>query len=116
MSAFRDFVFDNYSYPDIIDMWNGFCEVNRYYGSYIHYMSDFMLIMGNEFDEIFPKIEEFSLNHKYFVEDDSRHLNSYYDAKSAVNAVVEFDDMEDYLIERPFDRDMEDYIEEHELD
>lgn len=116
MNEFKKFVFDNYSYPDIIDMWNEFCEVNRYYGSYIHYMSDFMLIMGNEFDEIFPKIEEFSLNHKYFVEDDSRHLNSYYDAKSAVNAVVEFDDMENYLIERPFDRNMEDYIEEHELD
>ena len=116
MSEFRDFVFDNYSYSDIIDMWNEFCEVNHYYGSCIHYMSDFMLIMGNEFDEIFPKIEEFSLNHKYFVEDDSEHLNSYSNAKSAVNAVVEFEDMEDYLIERPFDRNMEDYIEEHELD
>lgn len=116
MSAFRDFVFDNYSYSDIIDMWNEFCQVNSYYGSYIHDMMSFMEIMGNEFDEIFPKIEEFSLNHKYFVEDDSEHLNSYYDAKSAVNAVVEFDDMENYLIERPFDRNMEDYIEEHELD
>lgn len=116
MSEFRDFVFDNYSYSDIIDMWNGFCQVNSYYGSYIHDMTSFMEIMGNEFDEIFPKIEEFNLNHAYFVEDDSEHLNSYYDAKSAVNAVVEFDDMENYLIERPFDRNMEDYIEEHELD
>lgn len=116
MSEFRDFVFDNYSYSDIIDMWNGFCEVNNYYGSYIHDMSDFMMLMGNEFDEIFPKIEEFSLNDEYFVEDDSEHLNSYRYAESAVNAVVEFDDMKNYLLEYPFDRNMEDYIEEYELD
>ncbi len=115
MSAFRDFVFDNYSYPDIIDMWNGFCQVNSYYGSYIHNMSDFMMLMGNEFDEIFPKIEEFNLNHEYFVEDDLEHLNSYHCAESAVNAVVEFDDMENYLIEHPYDVQMEDYIEEYEL-
>lgn len=110
MSAFKDFVYDNYSYADIIDMWNGFCEVNSYYGSYIHDMSDFALNMGNAFDEIFPKIEEFSLN------DDLEHLNSYRYAESAVNAVVEFDDMENYLIENPFDVRMEDYIEEHELE
>lgn len=116
MSEFRDFVFDNYSYSDIIDMWNGFCEVNSYYSSYIHDMSDFLMLMGNEFDEIFPKIGEFNLNHKYFVENDLNHLNSYRYAESAVNAIVEFDDMEDYLIEHPFDRNMENYIEEHELD
>lgn len=116
MSAFREFVYNNYSYSDIIDMWNGFCEVNNYYSSYIHDMSDFMMLMGNEFDEIFPKIEEFSLNDEYFVEDDSEHLNSYRYAESAVNAVVEFEDMENYLIENPFDMAMEDYIEEHELD
>lgn len=116
MSAFREFVYNNYSYSDIIDMWNGFCEVNNYYGSYIHDMVDFALNMGNAFDEIFPKIEEFSLDDGYFVEDDLERLNSYRYAKDAVDAVVEFDDMENYLIEHPFDRNMEDYIEEHELD
>lgn len=116
MSAFKDFVFDNYSYADIVEMWNGFCEINSYYGSYIHDMIDFMSIIGNEFDEIFPKIEEFSLNDDYFVENDLEHLNSYPSAESAVNAVVEFDDMENYLIENPFDVQMEDYIEEHGLE
>lgn len=116
MSAFKDFVYDNYSYADIIDMWNGFCEVNSYHGSYIHDMSDFAFNMGNAFDEIFPKIKEFSLDDDYFVEDDLEHLNSYRYAESAVNAVVEFEDMENYLIENPFDRNMEDYIEEHGLE
>ena len=45
MSEFRDFVFDNYSYSDIIEMWNGFCQVNSYYGSYVHDMSDFIMLM-----------------------------------------------------------------------
>lgn len=116
MSAFKDFVYDNYSYSDIIDMWNGFCEVNGYYGSYIHDMSDFMFNMGNEFDEIFPKIEEFNLNDKYYVEDDLERLNSYRYDESVVNAVVVFEDMENYLIENPFDVQMEDYIEEHGLE
>lgn len=116
MSAFREFVYNNYSYSDIIDMWNGFCEVNNYYGSYIRDMVDFTLNMGNAFDEIFPKIEEFSLDDGYFVEDDLGRLNSYRYAGLAVDAVVDFDDMENYLIEHPFDRNMEDYIEEHELD
>lgn len=116
MSAFREFVYNNYSYSDIIDMWNGFCEVNGYYSSYIYDMVDFMSIMGNEFDEIFPKIEEFRLTDDYFVRDDLEHLNSYCFAEDAVDAIVDFDDMENYLIEHPFDRNMEDYIEEHELD
>lgn len=116
MSEFRDFVFDNYSYSDIIDMWNGFCQVNRYYGDYIYDMTEFSTVVGNEFDEIFPMLEEFKLSDEYFTRDDLGHINSYSIAGNAVDAVVEFDDMENYLIERPYDVQMEDYIEEHELD
>lgn len=115
MSEFKNFVYDNYSNADIVDMWNEFCEANGYYGDYIHDMIDFATIVGNEFDEIFPRIKEFSLNDNYFVEDDLEYLNSYHDAKTAVNAIVEFEDMENYLIENPFDATMEEYVEEHEL-
>ena len=104
---------------EIIDIWNEYCDANRYYDNRIHSMDVF-----DEFFESYTPLEiadmisyngsDYQRNADYFTYDEvCNDLHTYYSASGAVDGAVERDDLIEWL-ERSgrWEDFLSDYIEE----
>ena len=104
---------------EIIDIWNEYCDANRYYDNRIHSMDVF-----DEFFESYTPLEiadmvsyngsDYQRNADYFTYDEvSNDLHTYYSASGAVDGAVERDDLIEWLERSGQWEDLlSDYIEE----
>lgn len=104
---------------EIIDIWNEYCDANRYYDNRIHSMD----VFDEFFDSYTPTQiadmvsyngSDYQRNADYFTYDEvCNDLRTYYSASGAVDGAVERDDLIEWL-ERSgqWEDFLSDYIEE----
>lgn len=104
---------------EIIDIWNEYCDANRYYSNRIHNIDIFDEYFDNYTpleiaDMISYNGSDYQRNADYFTYDEvCNDLHTYYSASGAVDGAVERDDLIEWLERSGQWEDLlSDYIEE----
>ena len=113
IAIFIEFIRDNYSRTDIINLWNKYCEAENKPSEIIYPMEQFVATFGDSFQQIFPRIIRFSVDDKYFQETDNGLIFTYADESHVLEKVINLVDLLPWLVENPQDDKMKVYIEEN---
>lgn len=88
---------NEYSSYGIIQLWNTFSMNEGYDDQIIYHMSEFEEVCGDSFKEIYPSLDEFNYNDKYFTVNDLGNINSYPSAEYAIAKIVDYEMLEAYM-------------------
>ena len=112
-AVFIEFIRDNYSRSEIINLWNKYCESKDNKENIVYPMEQFVATFGDSFQQIFPRILRFSMDDKYFQKTDNGLIFTYYNELQVFERVIKFYDLLTWLLENPQDDKMKVYIEEN---
>ena len=108
--SFKEYIFTNYGDSNIMEMWNRFCQTTNYKGNIIYHIEEFMDTFESYFDGEYPKT--LNMNDSYLIfnfTSQGQTVISYNDIRELIN----FNEMEKWLLANPYDDSMKKYIEEN---
>lgn len=101
---------NEYSSYGIIQLWNTFSMNAVYEDLIIFHMSEFEDICGDSFKEIYPSLDNFNYNDKYFTVNDLGNINSYPSAEYAIEKIVDYEMLKDFM-----SRNISEYASEYKV-
>lgn len=93
----QELLANEYSSYGIIQLWNTFSMNESYDDQVIYHMSEFEEVCGDSFKEIYPSLDEFNYNDKYFTVNDLGNINSYPSATYAIKKIVDYEMLENSI-------------------